>query len=210
MWTTLLSILPLCLLAAVSPVILLRSSGVLAQSGPPAAWRFVCGNLAVLLTLGAAALGALGAGTLTRAERLVASKSVDLVLGLLLLAYGAVLLVRMRRAREHPNEEAPPPRGSFGFGVLSMATNFTTLPLFLSVGQRIGAAPDPAVEKFPLLALAAILVAAPAWLPLLAHRFGSGHPLSPQARRRIAAATQAVSAGACLLGAAFLLARALT
>ncbi|GAB97753.1 hypothetical protein BJY21_003847 [Kineosphaera limosa] len=206
MWSLLVSIAPLCVVGAVSPVIFLNASSVYARGGVGAALRFLAGILTVLLLLGVASMGLLGTAAATEAEREIASRAVDRFLGLLLGIYGGYLLVQFVRKHEHPASVEPPrQQAEFVGGFLGMATNFTTLPIFMSVGQRIGASGVPMIGKVLIVVLAAGVVAAPAWLPMALHRFTSGGDLSAKVRSRITNATSIISIAACGLGAIFLL-----
>lgn len=198
----------LCLVAAVSPVIFLNGSGIVARSGIRGGLQFVAGNLLVLFALGLASMGLLGSAAATVAEREIASRTVDRFLGAALLAYGIFLLVEHIRHRDKPPATTPRDQGEFPFGMLSMATNFTTLPIFLSIGQRIGATHHGLFLKWVLVLGAAIIVAAPAWIPVAVARFGRHRGgLSAATHKRITDATQLISIGACLVGAVFLLVR---
>lgn len=209
MLSMLVSIAPLCLLGAISPVVFLNASSALARGGNGGAARFLAGNLVVLLLLGFASMGLLGTTAASEAEREIASRAVDRFLGLGLLCYGCYLLAQFLRKRSEPvpqQPQQPGTSGDFAGGLLGMATNFTTLPIFMSVGQRIGAVSAPMLLQLLIVVVAAGLVATPAWLPMAVRRFSPGDGvLSAGTRERISAATQALSIVACLAGALYLL-----
>lgn len=212
MLSMLVSIAPLCLLGAISPVVFLNASSALARGGNAAAARFFAGNLVVLLLLGLASMGLLGTTAANEAEREIASRAVDRFLGLGLLCYGGYLLAQFLRKRSEPvpqqaqQAQQPGTSGDFAGGLLGMATNFTTLPIFMSIGQRIGAVSAPTLLQLLIVVVAAGLVASPAWLPMAMRRFSPGDGvLSAGTRDRISAATQVLSIVACLAGALYLL-----
>lgn len=205
-FSLLVAVLPLSLVAAVSPVIFLNSSSVLGRGGVPAGLRFLGGNALVLLALGVASMGLLGASAASAAEREIASRAVDRVLGLLLFCYGAYLLVQLvRKATRPPSPQTPAVRGEFSWGALGMLTNFTTLPVYMSLSQRIGAAELPLVVRAVILLFATSIVLTPAWLPIVLRKFSAkGQVLSERSRKKISDLTQIISVAACLIGAAFL------
>jgi hypothetical protein len=87
-----------------------------------------------------------------------------------------------------------------------MLTNFTTLPLYLSVAQRIGTVAAPWWARPLLLLLVVVVVAAPVWLPVGLRAVAPAHSrLRPETRRRIQTATQRISIGACFLGGAVII-----
>lgn len=201
------AVIPLALVGAVSPVIFLNASGYQAREGRRGVVHFMLGNVLVLVGLGFAAMGLLGAGTVSAAEREIASRAVDRVLGLLLLCYALHLFLVARRRDDHPStDDTPAASGALTRGVVAMATNFTTLPVFMSASQRIGAATEPLLVKALVLALAIAIIATPAWLPLLLARLSPHRAgVSEHTRARISDLTQVISIGGCLFGALFLL-----
>ena len=91
-------------------------------------------------------------------------------------------------------------------GLLGMLTNFTTLPLYLSVAQRIGSVAAPEWARALLLVLVVVVVAAPAWLPVGLRAVAPEHSrLRPETQRRIQSATQRISIGACFVGGALII-----
>lgn len=202
------TVVPLSLLAAASPVIFLNSATFVLRGQRSSAWGYLTGNALVLLPIGIAAAGLLGAATATQLDRDIASRTVDAVLGLVLLGYGAWLV---RRA-EHPAPTGGGSRrGSVPFGLLAMATNFTTLPLYISAAQHVGNARPPLWAATLLIAGITVVTVTPAWLPLaltqvaptLLNRFTRTPPES-QTPRRWTVGTL-IPIAACLLGGAILL-----
>jgi hypothetical protein len=87
-----------------------------------------------------------------------------------------------------------------------MITNFTTLPLYLSVAQRIGTVTAPWWTRALLLILVIVVVATPVWFPVGLRAVAPKHSgIRPETRRRIQTATQRISIGACFLGGAVII-----
>ena len=206
--------LPLVLIAAVSPVLFLNASRVVEAAGIPAGLYFGGGAVLCLIALGVPTLGLMGATTSQLLAADLASRSVDLALALVLIAYGAWQVVRSHRHRSatgdssQTKDHALPTGGRalFAAGLLGMITNFTTLPLYLSVAQRIGTVTVPWWAKALLLVMVVIVVATPVWLPVGLRAVVPAHSgLSPETRRKIQTATQRISIGACFLGGAVII-----
>ena len=207
--TFLVHSLPLVFLAAVSPVLFLNASRVVESAGTKAGAYFAAGAACCLVALGVPAMGLMGAATSQKITAELTSRGVDLVLAVVLIGYGVMQLVQSRRPRtpsKSPNggQDAALPkdgRGLFAAGLLGMITNFTTLPLFLSVAQRLGAVSIDWALRGLLLLVVIALVVTPTWLPMLLHAITPAKSgLSPQLRARIQHATQWISIGACFLG----------
>lgn len=210
----LLFVLPVSLLAAVSPIVFLNASTVLTNFGQRGARQFLGGNALVLSFIGLVTLGVLGEGIAALAEDELASRIVEVILGALLFGYGVVLWRSYLRSRapESPEQDQlhhARRHGLFAFGMLGMATNYTTLPLYVAAGQRIGVAPIGLVWRVLLLALVTVIVLAPAWLPMMAVRVSpGGGRLSPKTRSRIASGTRLATIIACFVGGTLLMLRA--
>ena len=205
--------LPLVLIAAVSPVLFLNASRVVEAAGISAGLCFGGGAVLCLVALGVPTMGLMGAATSQRVAAELASRGVDLALALVLIAYGAWQVVRSRRDRtagaSSGNKDHALPTGGralFAAGLLGMLTNFTTLPLYLSVAQRIGTVAAPWWARALLLVLVIVVVALPVWLPVGLRAVAPGHSrIGPETRRRIQTATQRISIGACFLGGAVII-----
>lgn len=200
-------VVPVSLIAAVSPVLFLNALRATEGGGRAAGLRFLAGAGVVLLAVGIAMMGVIGASAATFVSAELASDWVDTALAVVLIGYG---LWQLRAPRSTPTAaKAPGPsghdRGAFGAGVLGMITNFTTLPLYLSVAQRTGAADIGVPLQIIVLVSCTALVLAPTWLPLVLPRGQGKVRLSPHIRHRIQELTHAVSVGACLLGGALIL-----
>ena len=206
--------LPLVLIAAVSPVLFLNASRVVQAAGIAAGLCFGGGAVLCLVALGIPTMGLMGAATSQQVAADLASRRVDLALALVLIAYGAWQVVRSHRHRSaagdssETKDHALPTGGRalFAAGLLGMITNFTTLPLYLSVAQRIGTVTVPWWAKALLLVMVVIVVATPVWLPVGLRAVVPAHSgLRPETRRKIQTATQRVSIGACFLGGAVII-----
>ena len=206
--------LPLVLLAALSPVLFLNASRVVEAAGISAGLCFAGGAVLCLIAFGIPTMGLMGAATSQLVATGLASRGVDLILALLLIGYGTWQLVRSRRHRtasgsSRDNKDDALPVGGralFAAGLLGMLTNFTTLPLYLSVAQRIGTVAAPWWTRALLLVMVIVIVAAPAWLPVALRAVAPKHSrLTPETRRRIQTATQRISIGACFLGGAVII-----
>jgi threonine/homoserine/homoserine lactone efflux protein len=206
--------LPLVLIAAVSPVLFLNASRVVGAAGIAAGLLFAGGAVVCLVAFGIPAMGLMGAATSQRVASDLASRGVDLTLALVLIAYGAWQVARSRRHStatdaSRGNKDAALPTGAralFAAGLLGMLTNFTTLPLYLSVAQRIGTVTAPWWTRALLLVLVIVIVAAPVWLPVVLRAVAPAHSgLSSETRRRIQTTTQWVSVGACFVGGAVII-----
>jgi len=159
-------------------------------------------------------MGLMGAAPSQLIAADLASRGVDLALALVLIAYGAWQVVRSRRNRtaagasRGTKDEALPTGGRalFATGLLGMLTNFTTLPLYLSVAQRIGTVAAPWWARALLLLLVVVVVATPVWLPVGLRAVAPEHSqLGPETRRKIQTATQRISIGACFVGGALII-----
>jgi hypothetical protein len=206
--------LPLVLIAAVSPVLFLNASRVVEAAGISAGLYFAGGAVLCLVGLGIPTMGLMGAATSQRVAADLASRSVDLALALVLIAYGAWQVVRSRRNRTAAgatsgNKDDALPTGGhalFAAGLLGMITNFTSLPLYLSVAQRIGTVAAPWWTRALLLILVIVVVAIPVWFPVGLRAVAPKHSgIRPETRRRIQTATQRISIGACFLGGAVII-----
>jgi hypothetical protein len=206
--------IPLVLIAAVSPVLFLNASRVVEAAGMSAGLFFAGGAVLCLVALGIPTMGLMGAATSQLVTAGLASRGVDLTLALLLIIYGAWQVVRSRRNRtatgaSRGNQDGALPTGAralFAAGLLGMLTNFTSLPLYLSVAQRTGTLAVPWWARALLLILVIVVVATPVWLPVGLRAVAPEHSgLKPETRRRIQTATQRISIGACFVGGAVII-----
>jgi hypothetical protein len=213
-WALIADCAPLLALAALSPVMFLNASRITSVRGTSGGLQFAAGGAGVLLVIGMAG-ALLGATAAQVVERELASRSVDVVLAVVLIGYGLRQLGR--QLSEPPGAHGAgtlsvPEAGGpcVVNGVLGMATNITSLPLFLSVAQRLGTSGEPLVLRVLLLLASVLVVALPAWTPVaLAAVLPSRHDLAPATRARVQQVTGWVSVGACLLGGVLILWRVL-
>lgn len=198
----------LVLVAAVSPVMILNASAAVHGQGRREGWAFVAGAGIVLLAIGVTSFGLLGTAATDFASRQLASHTVDRVLGILLTLFGFHLAwkrwgsPRWKRPTEKHKNSGPRStgtRGMFTWGVLGMATNFTTIPLFISSSQRIGTADLPMIVRILVLLLSWWIVLVPAWFPVVMDRIRpNGHGISGRTRERVTRWTGIASIVACI------------
>lgn len=161
-------VVPIGLSAAVSPVVLSEQAAVVGgPRGRRTGLLFTLGTVVVLV------LVAVGGWFLGQSLQLPALPDLDARAD---VAFGVVLLllaVVLAAYRPRHREAGPRPRGpmspavALGFGVFSMATNFTTLPLVLVAVKDVTAADQSGAGSAFALGLLVVLASAPAWLPLL-------------------------------------------
>lgn len=162
-------VLPLGLSAAVSPVMLSEQAVLVGgPNGRRTGSLYAAGTLLVLAVV-IVAVTLLGrAVALPSAPHLDATA--DLVLGVVLLGSAVVVArVRSRRPAQKGRSTRGPmgPSMAFGFGVVSMATNVTTLTVVVVAAKDVSAAGSPIVASAAALGLLAVLAAMPAWVPVL-------------------------------------------
>ena len=184
-------IVPLTLLSAVSPMMLVQAATIRLQHGLRGNLEFLAGITVVFAALGIAGMGMLGVAAAHWAEAELASKRVDAVLATLLAGYGGYLVVVRLKDRGSGRHQKPrnaqgavdidkaherppvviPARGLFFFGLLTTATDLTGLPIYLSIAQKIGAASIGWPLKIATLIGSCAVIVSPAWLPLALHRW---------------------------------------
>ena len=89
------------------------------------------------------------------------------VIGALLVAFA--LAIRWRQPREHKEHRARReigPGEALGFGVFSMATNFTTLALVVPAAKEIASSDLELAGRAVVIAVLVMLASMPAWLPV--------------------------------------------
>lgn len=211
----LLYVVPICALAAVSPVLFLNASTVAGRDGARGSRQFLTGNAAVLVLIGLPSMGLVGAAGAAFAKRELTSSVVDGVLGAVLVAYGVRQWLNRQKSKapltgEEEQHRAAHQRGVLAWGVLSMATNLTSLPLFMSASQRIGTAANVnVVVKIVVWAVCAGIVLTPVWLPTVLEHVSKGRShVSESTRATIASWSGLASIVACLFGGAVLIVHA--
>ena len=151
----------LVLVAAVSPVMILNANAAVHGQKQNHGWAFVSGAGLVLGAVGVTSFGLLGNAATGFASRQLASHAVDRVLGVLLFLFGCYLgwkkwgshRVQKFRGKKISGPRSAGAHGMFTWGALGMATNFTTIPLFISSSQRIGNADLPLIIRILTLSL---------------------------------------------------------
>lgn len=207
------SVLPLALLSAVSPMIFVNATTIQLAAGMRATLRYVLGNAAIVVLISVVGAGLLGAAFTSFVEREVVSAGVDFALAAVLLAYG----VHQWRQRGPQQVHPVTATSAMSRGVVTMSTNFTSIPLILAASQHLGASSWPVWLVLPALVATMAVTLTPAWLPLVL-AVALPHVLETvQARQdhaphnglgnKVAAL---LPVGTCLLGAAFLTVHAVT
>lgn len=160
-------VVPLALAGAVSPVMLTEQTVLLAgRDGRRVAGCYAIGVGATALAI--LSLLVLFGRSIALPEEPRLSASLDIVLGALLVLIAAVLRYRRRRApnpkkdREHGLSPIP----ALGFGVFSMATNFTTLAIMVPVAKEIAASDLGVPARLTVSCVVAVVTTLPAWLPI--------------------------------------------
>ncbi len=167
-------ILPMGFAAALSPMMLTEQTVVLAGRDGRRAARMYAWGTAVVATVYVGALVAFGRA-ISLPTRPKLNAGMDIALGVLLVLI-AVLIHRRRPAPK----EAKPPRAemgavaAFGFGVFSMATNFTSLAILLPAAKSIAASSVIVVGRVVFVALLVVLTTMPAWVPIATTRVAPG------------------------------------
>jgi Sap, sulfolipid-1-addressing protein len=159
-------VVPFGLAGAVSPVMLIEQTVILAGPDGKRAGRGYAAGAALTLLLFVSVLVLFGrAISLPEAPHLDAT--LDIVIGALLVALA--LALRRRRPREHKEHPARRELGlreAVGFGVFSMATNFTTLALVVPAAKEIASSSLYPAGRAAVVAVLVVLASAPAWLPV--------------------------------------------
>jgi threonine/homoserine/homoserine lactone efflux protein len=166
------SVLPLSLGAAVSPTML--TAIVLVLSGQVAprerAWTTVAGATAAMLALTIAA--PLVARALHSVNPIVIDR-VDVIAGVLLLLLAVWNLTRKPNAADDAKKRAPSPASSgkrrlaeyFAFGIILIATDFSSTILYLAALKDIGYAHVAYALRLAVLVIPFFAVLAPAVVP---------------------------------------------
>ncbi|MTB88845.1 GAP family protein [Aeromicrobium senzhongii] len=167
MLSVLALVIPLSLVGAVSPVMMTEQTVLLSgRNGRRIAGCYALGVGGTLLVLLSALV--LFGRSIALPEEPRLSASLDVGLGVLLLLIAAVL--RYRRPRtpkpKKSHDRGLGPSAALGFGVFSMATNFTTLAVMVPVAKEIAASHIDVLERLIVVAIVTVLGAVPAWLPL--------------------------------------------
>ena len=168
-------VIPLSVVSALSPMMLIHSSTLVMQLGRKAGFLYFAGQATILIAIAPAGLSVMGNIAATWVEREIASKQINVVLGVLLFVFAAYLIIRtLRQARRNPeHKQRPvlvPAKGAYLFGLLNAASDYTGIIVFAAIAQRTGAAQIGLISKILIVALCAAIILIPAWLPLIASR----------------------------------------
>ncbi|MDO8143310.1 GAP family protein [Isoptericola sp. 178] len=160
-------VVPLALVGAVSPMMLSEQTFLLSgRDGRRVAARYALGVVLTLLVILSALV--LFGRSLALPKEPTLSASLDIVLGSLLVLLAVALEVRRRRHRPtEPRSRALGPGAAFGFGVFSMATNFTTMAVLVPAAKEIAAGGLEVVGRVVAILVVVVVASLPAWLPLV-------------------------------------------
>jgi threonine/homoserine/homoserine lactone efflux protein len=166
------AVIPLSLGAAVSPTLLTAVVLVLSAAVAPRAraWATVAGGAVAMLALTVAA--PLVARAMHSVKPAVIDRA-DVVLGVLLLLLAGWNMFRSPNAAESAKKRAPVGGAGakahlaeyFGFGVVLIATDFSSTILYLAALKEIAYARIPPTEMLAILAIPFFAVLAPAVIP---------------------------------------------
>jgi Sap, sulfolipid-1-addressing protein len=166
-------IVPLGLAGAVSPVMLTEQTVLLAGAGGlRAGTRFAAGAVLTLLVVVSAT--AIFGRAVELPSKPHLSATLDLVLGTALLLVAAVVRRARRRPKPADGHTSGRSRAAFPFGVVSMATNFTTLALVVPAAKDVAAADVGIAARAFLVLVLVALASAPAWIPAAIARSAPG------------------------------------
>ena len=159
-------VVPLGIAGAFSPVMLTEQTVILAgPDGRRAAARYAAGATLILLVF-TTLLVLFGRGiSLPQEPHLDAT--LDLIFGAVLL--GLALLLRLGRppkSKPHQPRRQLGRRAALAFGVISMATNVTTLALAVPAAKEIAASDLGLASRGVLVVALVMLASTPAWSPL--------------------------------------------
>lgn len=175
-------VLPLALGAAVSPTALAAAVVVMASRTRPVARgaMFVLGFVAVLAAFTFLGLTVLSQATphVTPTSRRI-SGAVDLVLGVVLLAFGLRELLLRATPSPDPADDTRAPKGTgllaaLALGVVLMLTNFTSLVLYLPALQDINRARTTDSSKAVVIAVLFLFTALPVLVPFVGRLVAPG------------------------------------
>ena len=160
-------VIPLAFAGAISPVMLTEQTVLLAgRDGRRVAASYALGVATTLLVL--LSLLVLFGRSIALPKEPSLSASLDIVLGALLVLIAAVLRYRRPRSPKprKSRDRGLSPTQALGFGVVSMATNFTTLAVMVPIAKEIAASHLDVLARLVVLAIVVVVAALPAWLPL--------------------------------------------
>jgi len=210
-------VVPLALGAAVSPTVLTMSVLLMCSRRRPVARgaTFALGTITTLVglsVLGLTVLDRFSTHHPSATERAV-SDGVDVALGLVLLALALHTALRHHDPTVETTSATPSDRGGLGsayvLGVVLMATNVSTIVLYIPAMKDIARAPVGDADQLLALLLVLLIVSLPATMPL-ALRIAAPGPSQRFLTRFEAAITRhrrAIVVGVEVLFGAYLLAK---
>jgi threonine/homoserine/homoserine lactone efflux protein len=159
-------VIPFGLAGAISPVMLIEETVILAgPDGKRAGTRYPAGA-ALTLLLFVSVLVLFGRSIALPQEPHL-DATLDIVIGALLVVFAVA--IHWRRPPQQTAHRARPemsPREALGFGVFSMATNFTTLALVVPAAKEIASSNLDLGGRAFVIAVLVVLASTPAWLPV--------------------------------------------
>jgi len=170
---TFLLMLPFALAGAVSPMVLTEQTVLLTTAGGRrTASIYAAGAILVLIVY--VSLLLLFGNLISFPAHESFSASVDLGLGIALLLFASFLRHRgkVKAARRVEKEEkkevrmAVGPVQAFGFGLLGMATNVTTLAAVVPAAKIISERENGLTDNVVLGLIVVVIAAIPAWIPI--------------------------------------------
>jgi hypothetical protein len=212
------TVIPLSLGAMVSPTLLAAIVLVLSMPIAPRAraWAVVAGATVAMLVL---TLAAPIAAQAMRSVKPMDMHWADVILGVLLLALAASTLLRKHNASQAAKHRAPvagstPHARLFEFamfGIVLIATDFSSTVLYLAAMKDIGQAHIPMTAKAAVLAIPFVAVLAPALVPTF---LSSVAPKQSDALLEKTAAwtgdhSKAITVAICVIFGVYLLAKGL-
>lgn len=167
------NVLPLVLGAAVSPTVLIVNLLVLCspQHARARSAAYTVGATLALCGLGVVALLVMHPASSSKGAHNPVLAWLDLVAGCLLLAFGLRAFLTRKtppRPREMKAESGRALGRYFGLGVVMMATNVTSLVLFVPAVKEVVVADVPAWDKVIVAVVGVGIITFVAWAPLAA------------------------------------------
>lgn len=173
MFRDLTLIVPLGFAAALSPMMLTEQTVLLAgHDGHRAANRYALGT-AVVTAVYVGALVAFG-HAISLPTRPTLSASMDIVAGVVLVLLAVGIQCRPPGTPKQPKHTVMGPAAAFGFGLFSMATNFTSLAVLLPAAKDVAADATNVFERIAFVAVLVVLATMPAWVPIATTRVAPG------------------------------------
>lgn len=161
-------VVPLALMGAISPTVLLATVIILTGRRPlPRVWTLIAGLVTIVLVVEFVGFILLGSVVVGHNSKL--SAIVDLAVGALLLIGAAVIFLRpARKVSKKPTQDDRVHYAEFyAAGIILMATNFSTLAPLVIATKDIASATVEASAKAVLLAVITVIVLLPALVPLM-------------------------------------------